>query len=133
MNGEELIARLRAVKSPQDRLAQVIQIARAAPGLDEGFKTDDYKLEGCLSNLWLVCEMREGRCWFRADSDSAVVKGLAVIVCALHNGLAPEEVERVNADVLRETGVWQQLTPNRRTGISKLVEKIHAFAREQAK
>lgn len=133
MNGPELIARLRAVKSPQDRLAQVIQIARAAPVLGEEFKTDAYKLEGCLSNLWLVCEMREGRCFFRADSDSAVVKGLAVIVCVLHDGLAPEEVERVNADVLRETGVWQQLTPNRRTGISKLVERIHAFAREQAK
>jgi cysteine desulfuration protein SufE len=133
MNGAELIARLQAVKSPQDRLAQVIQIARAAPGLADEFKTDAYKLEGCLSNLWLVCELRDGRCFFRADSDSAVVKGLAVIVCALHDGLAPAEVEKVNAEALKETGVWQQLTPNRRTGVSKLLEKIHAFARERAK
>lgn len=127
---EAWIERLKRIKSPQDRLAEVIRIGRGAEGLPEEAKTKTNKLEGCLSNLWLRCDAREGLCFFRADSDSAIVKGLAVMICDLHSGLAPDDVGQVDLSALRETGLWQHLTPNRRTGLSRLVERIQTFARE---
>jgi cysteine desulfuration protein SufE len=126
---DALAADLVRFKTAQDRLAHMIRVGRAAPGLDENFKTPEAKLEGCLSNLWLRSEFRDGQCYFNADSDSAIVKGLATVICNLFSGLPPHEI--VNGDLapLRQAGLWQQLTPNRRTGLSRLVDNIHEFAR----
>jgi cysteine desulfuration protein SufE len=124
-----LAADLACFKNPQDRLAHMIQIARAGAGLSDEFKTPETKLEGCLSNLWLRAEFRDGCCYFRSDSDSAIVKGLATVICDLFSGLAPAEIVGADLAPLREAGLWQQLTPNRRTGLSRLVDRIHEFAR----
>lgn len=116
-------------KNPQDRLQHMIQIARASAGLPSALKTPEHKLEGCLSNLWLQCEFKEGVCYFAADSDSAIVKGLATVICNLFSGLAPAEILQADLAPLRQAGLWQQLTPNRRTGLSRLLDRIHEFAR----
>ena len=127
---DALAADLSRFKNPQDRLAHMIRLGRAAAGLDEKFKTPEARLEGCLSNLWLRSEFRDGLCFFRADSDSAIVKGLATVICDLFSALPPEEILKADLAPLRQAGLWQQLTPNRRTGLSRLVDNIHEFARE---
>lgn len=124
-----LSAEFARFKNPQDRLTHLIKIARGSPGLPEEVKTPEAKLEGCLSNLWLRSDYRDGVCQFHADSDSAIVKGLATVICDLFSGLAPAEVLKADLSPLREAGLWQQLTPNRRTGLSRLVDHIHEFAR----
>lgn len=125
-----LAADLARFKTPQDRLAHIIRLGRAAPGLAEEFKTPERKLEGCLSNLWLRCEFRDGACFFASDSDSAIVKGLANLICELFSGLPPDQILKADLSPLRQAGLWQQLTPNRRTGLSRLVDNIHEFARQ---
>lgn len=127
---DALAAELARFKTPQDRLGHMIRVGRAAPGLEESFKTPESKLEGCLSNLWLRSEFRDGRCYFGADSDSAIVKGLATVICEVFSGLEPAEIVSGDLAPLRQAGLWQQLTPNRRTGLSRLVDNIHEFARE---
>jgi cysteine desulfuration protein SufE len=125
-----LVADLARFNTPQDRLGHIIRVGRAAAGLEEQFKTPETKLEGCLSNLWLRAEFRDGACIFSSDSDSAIVKGLATVICDLFSGLPSSEILRADLAPLRQAGLWQQLTPNRRTGLSRLVDKIHEFARE---
>jgi cysteine desulfuration protein SufE len=126
---EALAADMARFKNPQDRLTHVIQLGRKAPSLPPEFKTPEFKLEGCLSNLWCRTDFREGRCFFQADSDSAIVKGLAVIICDMFSGLEPPDILRSDLSPLRTAGLWQQLTPNRRTGLARMVDKIHEFAR----
>jgi cysteine desulfuration protein SufE len=116
-------------KNPQDRLTHVIRLGREAASLPEELKRPELRLEGCLSNLWLRSEFRDGACYFSADSDSAIVKGLAVIICNLFSGAAPEEILKADLSALRTAGLWQQLTPNRRTGLARMVDRIHEFAR----
>jgi cysteine desulfuration protein SufE len=126
---QALTAEMARFKTPQDRLAHVIQMARKSPSLPAEFKTPELKLEGCLANLWLRSEFRDGACYFQSDSDSAIVKGLAAIICNLFSDEAPAEILRADLTPLREAGLWQQLTPNRRTGLARMVDRIHDFAR----
>ena len=128
---EALAAELGRFKTAQDRLAHMIRVGRGAAGLEENFKTAETKLEGCLSNLWLRSEFCNGLCFFSADSDSAIVKGLATVICDLFSGLPPSEIVGGDLAPLRQAGLWQQLTPNRRTGLSRLVDRIQEFARER--
>jgi len=76
-----LLARLARVKDAQERMALVVECGRRQAPLAETFKTDEFRVEGCLAHLWLVAEFREGKCFFQTDSDSAIMKGISVMLC----------------------------------------------------
>jgi cysteine desulfuration protein SufE len=125
---EAVLARLAAIKNPQDRFAHVVSHGRQSTPLDAVFKTDAFRVEGCLAKLWFVSEFREGKCYFQADSDSAIVKGIATILCDFYSGHTPEEVISLEPEFFEKVGITQHLTPNRRNSLSKIWQKIRGFA-----
>ena len=125
----ELTAALKTLKTAQERLGFVVNRGKEAPPLDSEFKTDAFRVEGCLAKVWFVPEFTEGRCRFRVDSESAIVKGIAVLLCDLCADQTPEEILRSSPAFLEELGITQHLTPNRRNSLGKIWEKIQAFAR----
>lgn len=125
---DRLIADLRFFDDPQDRLAFVIDKVKKAPLLPGEFKTDEFKVEGCLSNLWFVPEYRDSACWFRSDGDSLIVKGIAGMLCDFYSGAAPEEVLKVDPSFLAQAGITQHLSQNRKNGLGRVWQKIRKFA-----
>jgi cysteine desulfuration protein SufE len=99
--------------------------------LPEEFKTDAYRVEGCLAQLWLVPERKGALCVFRVDSDSAIMKGIAVLLCDFYSGLTPTEVLEAEPAFLLQAGITQHLAVNRRNGLSRVVENIRQFARDR--
>jgi cysteine desulfuration protein SufE len=59
---KQLANALGALPTAQDRLAYVVECGRAAAALDEAFKTEAFRVEGCLAKVWFVPELRQGRC-----------------------------------------------------------------------
>jgi cysteine desulfuration protein SufE len=110
------------------RLAWLIDQARQRPLLPAEWRADEHQVEGCLVRLWFVPEWRDGRCWFRAESDSLVVKAVAGFLCDYFSGLTPEEILAHPPELLPDLGITQHLTPNRRNGLSRVQKKIRAFA-----
>jgi cysteine desulfuration protein SufE len=125
----QLTAALGALKTAQDRLGYIVGRGRAAPPLEPEFKTEAFRVEGCLAKVWFVPEFAGGQCQFRADSDSAIVKGIAVVLCEVCSGQAPEEIVKSSPVFLEEMGITQHLTPNRRNSLGKIWQKIQGFAR----
>ena len=127
---DELIGRLSAITSFHDRFAHVIEQGKRRPALEPALKTDLHKVEGCLSNLWFVPEFKEGKCFFRVDADSLIVKSIAALLCDLYSGFGPEEILSLDPSFLADVGITQHLSPNRRNSLSRVWEKIRAFALE---
>jgi cysteine desulfuration protein SufE len=127
----ELIERLLILPSAQDRLMYLVEKGKKAPPLDAAFKTDQYRVEGCLSNLWFVPEFDGKNCWFKADGDSLIVRSIAILLCNFYSGSPPSEIVNRDPAFLSEAGITQHLSPNRRNGLSRLWEKIHDFALKQ--
>jgi cysteine desulfuration protein SufE len=125
----QLTAELAAFKTAQDRLGFVVGRGRNAPPLEPRFKTDAFRVEGCLAKVWFVPEFAGGRCQFRADSDSAIVKGIAVLLCEFYSGQPPEEIVQTSPAFLEELGLTQHLTPNRRNSLGKIRRQMQDFAR----
>lgn len=114
----------------EDRYRYLIDLGRALPPLDEARKTDLYKVEGCMSQVWLVPETEGGRLTFRADSDSAIVKGLIAVLLVLFSGRTPQEILAVDIDgVFGELGLEAHISPNRRNGFFSMVDTIRRTAR----
>ena len=118
-------------ESPEERFEYIISKTKNSEGLDAKFKTDEYLVRGCVSNLWLAPEMQGGKCVFKTDADSIITKGVASLVGGMYSGLTPQEVLDFDCAFLSEIGIEQYLSPNRRNGLSKLCEKIRAFAESQ--
>ncbi len=123
-----LTATLSAFTDPQQRLAWLIEQARARPLLDAALRTDAHRVEGCLARLWFVPEFRAGRCHFQSDSDSLVVKSIAGLLCEFYSGHAPAEILAHHPQFLAQLGITQHLTPNRRNALARVWENIRAFA-----
>jgi cysteine desulfuration protein SufE len=91
-------------------------------------KTDAQRLEGCLAKVWFIPEFAEGKCFFKADSDSAIVKGITVLLCEFYSGQTPQEITGTKPEFLEKFGITQHLTPNRRNSLAKLWDNIESFA-----
>ncbi len=128
---QELVAALAGLKTSQDRFAYLVRRGRQQTPLESPFKTDAYRVEGCLAKVWFVPEFREGRCYFETDSDSAIVKGIAVVLCEFYSGQTPEEIIRTDPSFLETAGINQHLTPNRRNSLARIWEMIRDFAAKQ--
>ena len=128
----ELLAALRAVKDPQQRLAWLIEQARARPLLPVELRTEAHLVPGCLARLWFVPAYREGRCQFQSESDSLIVKAVAGLLCDFYSGALPEEIVAQPEDLLRAAGITEHLSPNRRNGLGRVVGMIRAFAESHA-
>ena len=126
----QLTAALGALKTAQDRLGYIVGRGRTAPPLESEFKTEAFRVEGCLAKVWFVPEFAGERCQFRADSDSAIVKGVAVLLCEVCSGQSAEDIVQYSPNFLEELGITQHLTPNRRNSLGKIWQKIQDFARD---
>jgi cysteine desulfuration protein SufE len=125
-----LLQELSRLQNSQDRLAWLVDQARKRPLLEAALRTDAHRVEGCLSRLWLVREFRQGRCHFRCESDSLIVKAIAGLLCDLYTGQPPDEILTLDPGFLAEVGITQHLTPNRRNALARVWELIRAFAAE---
>ena len=106
--------------------------ARARPALAAPYQTEENRVEGCLSNLWIRPEFREGRCWFPCEADSLVVKSIAGLLCDFYSDARPADILDLDPSFLREAGITQHLSANRRNALTRVWGLIRRFAETHA-
>ena len=116
----------------EDRYRYIIELGRMLPPLEDEHKTDDNRVQGCASNVWLITNVKDGdppQIEFRADSDAQIVKGLVAILLSLYSGKTAKEI--LTADIRGIFGkleLVKHLSPNRANGFASMVKRIHELA-----
>ncbi len=100
--------------------------------LREEDRTDGNLVRGCVSRVWLAAAIEEGRCRFRVDADSPLVRGLVRLLCGIYDGATPEEVAAVEPMVLDELGILRNLSPTRQNGLAAVRRALVDFATKPA-
>src|SRR5512147_3163541 len=75
-----------------DKYEYIIDLGKRLPPLEDEFKKDENKVRGCQSTVWLVSDYREGKVFFKAESDSVIVKGLISMLIRVLSGHTPDEI-----------------------------------------
>ncbi len=119
---------LAALPDAYERFGYLVDLGRSHPGLSEEEQTAERKVEGCVSNVHLLETLEDGRLQFRVEADSAIVKGIAALLCDLYSGETPECVIEREPDFLEAFGITQHLSPNRRNGLTQVYKRMKAFA-----
>jgi cysteine desulfuration protein SufE len=125
---QQLIADYAIIPDPQERLAAVVDRARRRPALPETERTEAHRVRGCVSQAWVIGELRDGRCFFRSDADSPLVRGLLALLCDFYSGATPAEVAATEPALLEELGLARNLSPTRLNGLRSVRAKIREFA-----
>lgn len=128
---EQLVQDLAVIDDPQERLALLVDRAKRAPALSPAERTEANRVRGCVSVVWLVSEVRERLCYFRADAESPLVRGLVVLLAEFFSGFPPDVLASSSADPLEALGLTRNLSPTRRNGLTAVRAAIRAFAQSK--
>ena len=123
-----MIADLSVIDDPQERLAVVVDRARNRPPLPDTERTEAHRVKGCVSLAWVVGEVRDGRCRFRCDADSPLVRGLIVLLCDFYSDTPPAEVFATEPELFEQLNLARNLSPTRLNGLGSVRAAIRAFA-----
>ena len=126
----ELLATLAGIRDPQARLQWMVDRARHRPALPDADRREEHRVAGCQVRLWWVAEDRDGRCWFRSDSDAVTLKALTGLLAECYSGEKPAEVVADPPSFLGELGLLRQLAESRRATVLRVAEGMLGFARE---
>lgn len=112
------------------RYAHIIDLGKANPPLEPHERTEETRVRGCASQVWLVTHWDDGRLVLRAESDAMIVSGLIALLIQLYNGATKEEILSFDARAfLDEIGVSGALTAQRSNGLASMLARIQDDAK----
>ena len=125
---QALLAALTRLRDPQARFAWAVEQARHRAPLPEELRLEAHRVTGCQVRLWFVPGWRDGRCWFRTDSDALTLKAMTGLLCELASGATPAEIATLDFAFLDQLGLLRQLAESRRATVLRVAEQIRTFA-----
>lgn len=111
-----------------DKYQYIIELGNNLKGFPKEKMTDDYKIKGCQSSLWLVTDYRDGRVKFIADSDSSIVKGLIAILIRVLSGQKPEGIINAKLEFIDKIGLRSHLAQTRANGLAAMIKQMKMYA-----
>ncbi|MGV8930653.1 MAG: SufE family protein [Luteimonas sp.] len=115
-----------------ERYQYLIDLGRKLPPFPDPWKTEQHRLLGCQSMVWIVPSGDAARLDFAAASDSAIVSGLVFLALRVYSGRSAREILETKADYIGEIGLAKHLSPTRSNGLAALLTFIHDTAQRTA-
>ncbi|MEY2749024.1 MAG: hypothetical protein RLZZ168_1040 [Cyanobacteriota bacterium] len=129
---DQIVERLKSTADPKRRYEYVLWLAKKLQPLPEEFRTDAFKVKGCVSQVYVVGQLVEGKLHWQGDSDAAITKGLLALLIEGMEGLDPATAAAIDASVLADTGLQASLTPSRANGFLNILRLMQAQAKALA-
>ncbi len=115
-----------------ERYQYLIDLGRKLPPFPDASKTEDHRLLGCQSMVWIVPSGDASRLDFAAASDSAIVSGLIALALRVYSGRGSREILDTEPDFVSAIGLAKHLSPTRSNGFAALLAFIRDTARRAA-
>ena len=115
-----------------DKYEYLIELGKALEAYPEEQKTEDKLIKGCQSRVWLDYELKDGKLYFRADSDAIITKGIISLLISVYSGRTPAEIAADDFGFIDQIGLKENLSPTRANGLVSMIETIKKAAGEMA-
>lgn len=112
----------------EDRYMHIIALGKGLAPYNEVHLTDEFKVKGCQSQVWLHAAIVGGRVRFEAESDALIVKGLITILLRLFNDRTPKEILEAPSDLVARLGFEQHLSHSRANGVASVLKQVKLYA-----
>jgi cysteine desulfuration protein SufE len=125
---QEIIEEFSIYEDWMDKYAYLIELGNDLEALDAKDKNDQNIIKGCQSRVWLVAELKDGKVYFKGESDAVIVKGLVALLLRVVSGRTPKELLETELHFIDDLGLKQHLSPTRSNGLLAMVKQIRLYA-----
>jgi cysteine desulfuration protein SufE len=125
---DRIVERLGSATDPKRRYEYVLWLAKRLEPLPEELRREDCKVRGCVSQVYVVGELRQGTLHWQGDSDAQITKGLLALLIEGMEGLTPAQVQAIDPAFIAATGLQASLTPSRANGFLNILRTMQAQA-----
>ena len=117
----------------QDKYEHIIDMGKKLDMLPDKYHTKEFKVEGCVSEVFLVPKKNNNLLNFQADSNSVITRGLIAMLLRIYSDRMPKDIMNNPPQFIDKVGLGVHLTPSRTNGLHSMVEKIMEYAKGYSK
>jgi len=125
---KEIVEEFSLFDSWDDKYEYIIDLGKKLALLEDKYKVDENRVRGCQSTVYLVADYREGRVYYKAESDAVIVKGLISMLIRVLSGQRPDDIVNAQLNFIREIGMMTHLAQTRSNGLLAMVKQMKNFA-----
>ena len=121
---QELIEDFSMFETWEEKYEYLIDLGKKLAPLDPTFKTEEYKIKGCQSSVWIHSSYRDGLVYFEGDSDAIIVKGLVSLMIMVLSGQAPKDIVDAPLQFIDTIGLSSHLAQTRSNGLRAMIQQM---------
>ncbi|MFN8296922.1 MAG: SufE family protein [Chitinophagales bacterium] len=110
-----------------DKYEYLIEFGKSLAPLDEQYKTEENRIHGCQSRVWLHAEMNDDKLIFYADSDAIITKGIVGLLVKVLSNHTAKEIAESDLYFIEKIGLKEHLSPTRANGLLSMVKKMKTY------
>jgi cysteine desulfuration protein SufE len=127
-NLDKLVERLSSTSDPRKRYEYVLWLAKKLPEMPQELQTEERKVQGCVSQVFVEARLVKGSVQWQGASDALITKGLLALLIQGLSDLSPDQVQAVDPAFIAATGLQASLTPSRANGFLNILRMMQAQA-----
>ena|SRR5206468_2204591 len=123
----EIVEEFSLFDSWDDKYEYIIDLGKKLSPLDEKYKVDENRVRGCQSTVYLVADYKDGRVFYKAESDAVIVKGLISMLIRVLSGQKPDDIVNAPLNFIREIGMMTHLAQTRSNGLLAMLKQMKNY------
>ncbi len=110
-----------------EKYEYIIEMGKSLPLIQTEYKSPEYLIKGCQSQVWLHANVKDSKIYFTADSDAIITKGIIALLVRVLSGQDIKEIASTNLYFIDKIGLKEHLSPTRSNGLLSMVKQMKMY------
>ena len=111
-----------------DKYKFLLDQAKKSQPFPEEFRKDNFKVQGCQAQVWLVPKFKDNLLSFYSDSDAFISKGMITILIDIYGNKTPHDILNSDFQLVKTLQLDTLLTQGRTNGVYAMLKKLKEYA-----
>ena len=125
---QEIVEEFSLFDDWMDKYNYIIEVGKSIDKIDEKYRKNQYLISGCQSQVWVHAEYKDGKVYFKADSDALITAGIVGLLMRVMSGQTPEEIVNADLSFIDEIGLKEHLSQTRSNGLVNMIKQMKLYA-----
>lgn len=109
-------------------LDYIMDLGDELPSFPDQDRTEDNIVKGCQSKVWMTATLDNDRVNFKADSNTAITKGLVSLLVRVLSQANPKDVTKAEIYFPQQIGMDRFIGTQRSNGFAAMIKQMKMYA-----
>ncbi|MEQ8627178.1 SufE family protein [Ekhidna sp.] len=109
-------------------LDYIMELGAELGNFPEEDRIEDNIVKGCQSKVWMTAGLENDRIQFKADSNTAITKGLVSLLVRVLNQSVPQDVMNAEIYFPKQIGMDRFIGTQRSNGFAAMIKQMKMYA-----